>query len=183
MSVVPPKAAAWRTSKIPPRKLAVWVLPSASAVVRCRVPARVSRTEPTGIREPVGSGAERSHPGIRTRTVPSVTSVTAERPSLADIAVTVTTRQKSAKVTQTYSCQGEAGPMALRGKFEDERFFLRHRAEGNFLKRGANGTMMLANPNSSLAIVDLCSKAADGKTKSDDKVYRLQPMPQSACAP
>ena len=43
--------------------------------------------------------------------------------------------------------------------------------------------MMLANPNSSLAIVDLCSKAADGKTVSDDKVYRLQPMPQSACSP
>ena len=52
-----------------------------------------------------------------------------------------------------------------------------------FLKRGANGTMMLANPNSSLAIVDLCSKAAEGKTQSDDKVYRLESMPQSACAP
>ncbi|RUT93427.1 hypothetical protein EOD15_06365, partial [Mesorhizobium sp. M7A.T.Ca.US.000.02.2.1] len=52
-----------------------------------------------------------------------------------------------------------------------------------FLKRGVDGTMMLANPNSALATVDLCSKAADGKTKSDDKVYRLQPMPQSACSP
>ena len=32
-------------------------------------------------------------------------------------------------------------------------------------------------------LANVLLKAADGKTKSDDKVYRLQPMPQSACAP
>ncbi|TSE12742.1 hypothetical protein C1D09_007605 [Mesorhizobium intechi] len=104
-------------------------------------------------------------------------------PDGADIAVSVTTRLKSGKVTQTYSCQGEADQWRCAASSKMSDFSCDIAQKEIFLKRGANGTMMLANPNSSLAIVDLCSKAADGKTKSDDKVYRLEPMPQSACAP
>ncbi|WP_214472250.1 hypothetical protein [Mesorhizobium sp. dw_380] len=104
-------------------------------------------------------------------------------PDGADIAVSVTTRQKSGKVTQTYSCQGEADQWRCAANSKLSDFSCDIAQKEIFLKRGANGTMVLANPNSSLAIVDLCSKAADGKTKSDDKVYRLEPMPQSACAP
>ena len=104
-------------------------------------------------------------------------------PDGADIAVSVTTRQKSGKVTQTYSCQGEADQWRCAASAKMSDFSCDIAQKEIFLKRGANGTMMLANPNSSVAIVDLCSKAADGKTKSDDKVYRLEPMPQSACAP
>ncbi|MER9601844.1 hypothetical protein [Mesorhizobium sp. M0243] len=104
-------------------------------------------------------------------------------PDGADIAVTVTTQQKSAEVTQTYSCQGEADQWRCAASSKMSDFSCDIAQKEIFLKRGADGTMMLANPNSALAIVDLCSKAADGKTKSDDKVYRLQPMPQSACAP
>ncbi|RWC88799.1 MAG: hypothetical protein EOS72_15920 [Mesorhizobium sp.] len=104
-------------------------------------------------------------------------------PDGADIAVSVTTRRKGAKVTQTYSCQGEADQWRCAASSKMSDFSCDIAQKEIFLKRGANGTIMLANPNSSIAIVDLCSKAADGKTKSDDKVYRLQAMPQSACAP
>jgi hypothetical protein len=104
-------------------------------------------------------------------------------PDGADIAVSVTTRQKSGKVTQIYSCQGEADQWRCAASAKMSDFSCDIAQKEIFLRRGANGTMMLANPNSSLPIVDLCSKAADGKTKSNDKVYRLEPMPQSACAP
>ncbi|RVD31354.1 hypothetical protein [Mesorhizobium sp. M4B.F.Ca.ET.017.02.2.1] len=104
-------------------------------------------------------------------------------PDGADIAVSVTTRLKTGKVTQTYSCQGEADQWRCAASSKMSDFACDVSQKEIFLKRGANGTMMLANPNSALAIVDLCSQAADGKTKSDDKVYRLNPMPQSACAP
>ncbi|RWD60324.1 MAG: hypothetical protein EOS36_21495 [Mesorhizobium sp.] len=104
-------------------------------------------------------------------------------PDGADIAVSVTTRQKGAKVTQTYSCQGEADQWHCSGSSKMSDFACDISQKEIFLKRGASGTMMLANPNNALAIVDLCSKAAGGKTKSDDKVYRLNPMPQSACTP
>ncbi|RVC82855.1 hypothetical protein EN745_05640 [Mesorhizobium sp. M4A.F.Ca.ET.022.05.2.1] len=104
-------------------------------------------------------------------------------PDGADIAVSVTTRLKSGKITQTYLCQGEADQWRCAASSKISDFACDVSQKEIFLKRGANGTMMLANPNSALAIVDLCSKAADGKTTSDDKVYRLNPMPQSACAP
>ncbi|MDX8498916.1 hypothetical protein RFM99_10820 [Mesorhizobium sp. VK4C] len=104
-------------------------------------------------------------------------------PDGAEIAVSVTTRQKGAKVTQTYSCQGEADQWRCSASSKMSDFACDISQKEIFLKRGASGTMMLANPNNALAIVDLCSKVAAGKTKSDDKVYRLNPMPQSACMP
>lgn len=104
-------------------------------------------------------------------------------PDGADIAVSVTTRKNGAKVSQTYSCQGEADQWRCAASSKMSNFSCDISQKEIYLKRGANGTMMLANPNSSLAIVDLCSKAADGKTASDDKVYRLEAMTQSACAP
>ena len=103
-------------------------------------------------------------------------------PDGADIAVSVTTR-KGKKVTQTYSCQGEADQWRCSASSKMSDFACDISQKEIFLKRGANGTIMLANPNNAVAVVDLCSKAANGKTKSDDKIYRLQPMPQSACAP
>jgi len=104
-------------------------------------------------------------------------------PNGADVAVSMTTRLKSGKVTQTYSCQGEADQWRCSASSKMSDFACDISQKEIFLKRGANGTMVLANPNNALATVDLCSKAAEGKTKTDDKVYRLQPMPQSACAP
>ncbi|WP_245429435.1 hypothetical protein [Mesorhizobium sp. WSM3860] len=104
-------------------------------------------------------------------------------PDGADIAISVTTRQKEAKVMQTYSCQGEADQWRCSASSKMSDFACDISQKELFLKRGASGTMLLANPNNALAIVDLCSKLAGGKTKSDDKIYRLNPMPQSACTP
>ncbi|MER9233237.1 hypothetical protein NKI56_14235 [Mesorhizobium sp. M0622] len=102
-------------------------------------------------------------------------------PSGADIAVSVTTRQKSAKVTQVYNCQGEGDQWRCAASAKTGGASCDIAQKEVFLRRGANGTMMLANPNSGLPIVDLCS--AEDDTSSDDKVYRLEPMPQAACGP
>jgi hypothetical protein len=104
-------------------------------------------------------------------------------PSGADIAVSVTTRHKTAKVTQSYNCEGEADQWRCVASAKTSDFSCDIAAREIYLRRGANGTMMLANPNSSLPIIDLCSKVAEGGTVSDDKVYRLEPMPQAACTP
>ncbi len=104
-------------------------------------------------------------------------------PDGADIAVSITTPGKAGKVSQIYSCQGEADQWRCAASSKMSDFSCDIAQKEIFLRRGANGTMMLANPNSALAIVDLCSKASEGKTRSDDRAYRLQPMPQSACAP
>lgn len=103
-------------------------------------------------------------------------------PNDADVSVSVTTRQKAAKVTQAYSCQGEGDQWRCSAASAKDAASCDISQKEIFLRRGANGTMMLANPNSSLPILDLCSPAAEGKTASDDAVYRLEPMPQSACA-
>ncbi|RWO31119.1 MAG: hypothetical protein EOS10_15490 [Mesorhizobium sp.] len=108
---------------------------------------------------------------------------TANWPDGADIAISVTTRQNAVEVTQSYSCDGEADQWRCVASGRTSDFSCDIAAREIFLRRGANGTMMLANPNSSLPIVDLCSKATVGETASDDKVYRLEPMPQAACAP
>ncbi|TIS74496.1 MAG: hypothetical protein E5W94_24600, partial [Mesorhizobium sp.] len=104
-------------------------------------------------------------------------------PSGADIVVSVTTRRNAAEVTQSYSCDGEADQWRCVASGKTSDFSCDIAAKEIYLRRGANGTMMLANPNSSLPIIDLCSKAAEGETASDDRVYRLEPMPQAACAP
>jgi len=109
--------------------------------------------------------------------------VAANWPDGADIAVSLTTRRKPGKVTQTYVCQGEADQWHCSASSKMSDFACDISQKEIFLKRGMNGTLVLANPNNALAVVDLCSKEAQGKTASDDKVYRLDPMPQSACAP
>lgn len=103
-------------------------------------------------------------------------------PNNADIAIEITARGVDGTISQAYACEGEgdqwrcaANPEATASAACD----IAHKEI--FLRRGVNGTMMLANPNSSLPITDLCSTASDEKTASDDKLFRLDPMPQSAC--
>jgi hypothetical protein len=103
-------------------------------------------------------------------------------PNKADIAISVTARGLAGHVTQTYSCEGEGdqwrcavSPQAAAPAACDIR------QKEIYLRRGVNGTMMLANPNSGLPVTDPCSTASGGKTSSDDKLFRLDPMPQSAC--
>ncbi len=101
-------------------------------------------------------------------------------PNDAEVSVSVTTKQKAAKVTQTYSCQGEGNQWRCSATGAKDAPACDISQKEIYLRRGMNGTIMLANPNSSLPIVDLCS--AEGETATDDAVYRLEPMPQSACA-
>lgn len=48
-----------------------------------------------------------------------------------------------------------------------------------YLRRGEKDFMMLGNPNMGLQLEAYCG--TEKKTQSDDKVYRLEPMPLSAC--
>jgi hypothetical protein len=50
-----------------------------------------------------------------------------------------------------------------------------------YLRRSANGAIVLANPKSGLPIVDMCVPEGKGVTRSDDRILRLNPMPLSAC--
>jgi hypothetical protein len=130
-----------------------------------------------------------SHPDQVTQTIrlfrgPSeVTSYAAGSPENwpngAEIIVSVTTRNRSDKAVQNYSCDGEGDQWRCVATAKEGAASCDLSAKEIYLRRGANGTMMLANPNSSTPIADMCSTS--GKTKSDDKVFRLDQMPLSAC--
>jgi hypothetical protein len=129
-----------------------------------------------------------SHPDQLTETIrlfrgPSeIASNTASRenwPSGAEIIVSVTTRSRSGKPVQNYSCDGEGDQWRCVATATEGAASCDLSEKEIYLRRGANGTMMLANPNSSMPIVDMCSTS--DKTQSDDKVFRLDQMPLSAC--
>ncbi|WP_054311433.1 hypothetical protein [Mesorhizobium sp. 1M-11] len=101
-------------------------------------------------------------------------------PNGADLVVTMISRKGAAKATQTYSCQGEADQWRCAAIAAPDGTSCDLSEKEIYLRRGANGTMMLANPKDSLPLTDLCQ--ANGQTKSDDRVFRLEAMPQSACA-
>ena len=100
-------------------------------------------------------------------------------PDGAAIVVAVTTRQKPGEVVQTYGCQGEGDQWTCSASLNGEAG-CDISQKTIFLRRGKDGTMMLANPSNGLPIVDLCSGSGE-KTVSDDTVYRLEAMPQAAC--
>lgn len=101
-------------------------------------------------------------------------------PNGADLVVAVTTRKEATKATQTYSCQGEADQWRCVAITTAGGASCDLSEKEIYLRRGANGTIMLANPKESLPLTDLCQ--ARGETRSDDRVFRLEAMPQSACA-
>jgi hypothetical protein len=96
----------------------------------------------------------------------------------AEITVAVTTRSASKNVAQRYSCQGEADQWKCAPS--SDACTLDTNAREIDLRRDLNNGMILANPKTSLPIVDLCS-SEKGPTKSDDKIFRLSPMPLPAC--
>jgi hypothetical protein len=102
-------------------------------------------------------------------------------PNNAGIAISVTARGLAGNVTQTYACEGEGDQWRCAAKAGATKPACDLAQKEIFLRRGVNGTMMLANPNRGLPITDLCSTASDEKTASDDRLFRLDPMPQSAC--
>lgn len=101
-------------------------------------------------------------------------------PNGADIMVQVATKKSSVQAVQSYSCDAEGDQWRCVATSKTSDAACDVSAREIFLRRGANGTMMLANPANGLPIVDLCS-AAEGTTASDDRIYRLDPLPQSRC--
>ncbi|MDW6022262.1 hypothetical protein SAZ10_10915 [Mesorhizobium sp. BAC0120] len=130
-----------------------------------------------------------SHPDQLTQTIrvsrgpaeiASIDGGSAENwPSGAGIMVSVTTHSRSDKAVQNYSCDGEGDQWRCVATAKERAASCDLSEKEIYLRRGVNGTMMLANPNSSMPIGDMC--ATSGKTKSDDKVFRLDQMPLSAC--
>lgn len=104
----------------------------------------------------------------------------ADWPNGADLVVAMTTRKGGVKATQSYSCQGEADQWRCVAIAATGGASCDLSEKEIYLRRGANGTMMLANPKESLPLTNLCQ--AGGDTKSDDRVFRLEAMPQSACS-
>jgi len=102
-------------------------------------------------------------------------------PNGSDIMVSVTTRKGPAVALQSYTCDGEGDQWRCVATGRTSGADCDVSAREIYLRRGAGGTMMLANPGAGLPVADLCS--AGGETTSDDKVFRLDPMPQSQCGP
>jgi hypothetical protein len=95
----------------------------------------------------------------------------------AEITVAVTTRAASKSLNQRYTCHGEADQWNCQPSSDN---CARDGSQEIDLRRGPGNGMILANPKTSLPLVDLCSEAK-GPTKSDDRIFRLSPMPLSAC--
>jgi hypothetical protein len=95
--------------------------------------------------------------------------------------VAIAARKGSGAVNRTYSCEAEGDQWRCAASDRQANAACDVSQKEIFLRRGVNGTMMLANPNRGLPITDLCSTASDEKTASDDRLFRLDPMPQSAC--
>jgi len=104
-------------------------------------------------------------------------------PEGADVLVTLTTRNAAGKIDQKYTCDPLANQWQCVAKSADPAVSASCDVfKTIFLRRGTDGTMMLGNPNSGLPpIGDICAKPE--ATKSDDKVFRLSPLPLSACGP
>lgn len=102
-------------------------------------------------------------------------------PNGSDVMVSVTTRKGSGRTLQSYTCDGEGDQWRCVATDKASDAHCDVSAREIYLRRGASGTMMLANPGAGLPLADLCS--ANDRTVSDDKVFRLDPMPQSQCGP
>lgn len=133
-----------------------------------------------------------SHPDQVTRTIRvfrgpvelasyAATNTADNWPNGSDVMVSVTTRKGSSRALQSYSCDGEGDQWRCVATDRASDADCDVSAREIYLRRGANGTMMLANPGAGLPIANLCS--GGDETVSDDKVFRLSAMPQSQCTP
>jgi hypothetical protein len=99
-------------------------------------------------------------------------------PDGATVRVAVTVRGRAAPAALTYTCVSDADQWDCSPPDKADAG-CEVPPRQIFLRRGADGTMMLANPKSALPSADMCAPAAG--TKTDDKVFRLSAMPLSAC--
>ena len=102
----------------------------------------------------------------------------------AQIVVTLTTRKGAGKIEQEYKhCFPELNQWRCYAKTANPTASASASCDVSnkrvYLRRGIDGTMMLGNPDSGLPIGDICAKSTP--TESDDKIFRLSPLPLSAC--
>lgn len=102
-------------------------------------------------------------------------------PRGADIMVSVATREASGTSVQSYSCDGEGDQWRCVATTKTSDADCDISLREIYLRRGAKGTMMLSNPGNGLPLIGLCSAKAQEATASDDRIYRLEPMPQAQC--
>ena len=97
----------------------------------------------------------------------------------------VETRNSKGKVMQKYQCDAEANQWrCVMDSAAQPPDCGMHDGIASvreiFLRRGADGSMMLGNPTSGLPpFADICGKVED--TRSDDKLFRVKPLPLSEC--
>ncbi|HXY59538.1 MAG TPA: hypothetical protein VEH76_13275 [Methylocystis sp.] len=118
----------------------------------------------------------------------------ADWPDGAGVAVSVTTRAHGAAIRMRYVCtpvedQWEcSAALCKAGRSDCTRAEIENTKTTGcdsdsertiYLRRGEKDFMMLGNANVGLPLDGFCAEG--GKTKSDDKVYRLDPLPLSAC--
>jgi hypothetical protein len=96
-------------------------------------------------------------------------------PDNAEVLVSVTNRHDGKTVTQTVACQGEGDQWSCLPSNCDTNY------RKIYLRRDFHGGMALVNPDAALAIVGACPAEGVTVTKSDDKIFRLSPMPLDKC--
>jgi hypothetical protein len=101
-------------------------------------------------------------------------------PDQAEIMVSTTTRKDAKAQTERITCVAEGEQWFC---YPSHGVCILDAYHPMFLRRGTNGAILLANPKSGLPIVDMCAPEGKGATLSDDKIFRLYPMPLSACGP
>jgi hypothetical protein len=99
-------------------------------------------------------------------------------PREVDIMVRATTRKDAKGQTERITCSGEGDQWYCSPSY-GVCILDAHRPM--YLRRGRDGAMLLANPRSGLPIVDMCEPEGQGATRTDDRIFRLEPLPLSAC--
>jgi hypothetical protein len=115
-------------------------------------------------------------------------------PDGASVLASVTTRASGKSVALNYVCTPNEDQWECNANFcKDGKTDCAPRESANskatgcatddsrtiYLRRGEKDFMMLGNPNMGLPLEAYCGP--EKKTVSDDKVYRLEPMPLAAC--
>jgi hypothetical protein len=95
------------------------------------------------------------------------------------VTVSVTARGKAGSSTKSFSCFGQGNQWRCSLPTSEDGVCDTYMSKRVYLHAGRKDSLMLSNPESSLPIVDMCS--IKGKTASDDGLFRLYPMPLSAC--
>jgi hypothetical protein len=99
-------------------------------------------------------------------------------PRDAETMVTATTRKGGTSQELRITCSGKGDEWYC---YPSRGVCILEADRPIYLQRGSNGAILLANPKSGLPIVDMCAPEGKGGTRSDDRIFRLNALPLSAC--